>query len=411
MKKLLACGLLLASCLAVGAWRLMNTSAPPVVVDVAPIKRGDLLSAITATGSLEASRSVDIKFDGQNYIQQLYVREGDRVRRNQIVARLETQLLDRSRDQDRQTVAKDEAGLAQAEANFRREEALWTEQLVARVEYDSARATYLAALHQREADAQALLGAEDQIGRATLRSPLDGIVTALYVHEGEMLGSAAAVAALLPGSATGKPTNTLMTIAAGGPLEVWTDINAADLGHARRGLPVDISLDAFRPSIFHGQVLSIGLQPSLVNGVTTYRAIATLAGATSQMRIGMPANVMVFEALARNALLAPAAALIGSGNAASVRVLLQTGARAAPRFKLISVEVLARSNSTVAVRGELDSGALVVVQGRAVSGQPCVLRQVSFRDRPSLEQSRLAGMAVTLPGPKPRGVIQRLFGF
>lgn len=63
-----------------------------------------------------------------------------------------------------------------------------------------------------------------QIERATLRAPLDGVITELYVHEGEMLGSAAAVTALGSSSAIGKPTNVLMTLAQGGALEV----NAAD---------------------------------------------------------------------------------------------------------------------------------------------------------------------------------------
>ena len=94
----------------------------------------------------------------------------------------------------------------------------------------------------------------DQIGRATLRSPMDGVVTALYVHEGEMLGSAAAVAALGASTAISKPTNTLMTIVESGPPQAWADVNAADLGNVSQGLPVEISLDALRPKIFYGRV-------------------------------------------------------------------------------------------------------------------------------------------------------------
>ena len=128
MKKGAVIGLLLLSGFAWSAWCFLRTSPPPVVLDVTEIRRGDLLSAITATGSLQASRSVDIKFDGQEYIQRLSVNEGDHVRQGQMVACLETQLLDHTREGARQTMEKNEVSLAQAEANYRREEALWKEQ-------------------------------------------------------------------------------------------------------------------------------------------------------------------------------------------------------------------------------------------------------------------------------------------
>lgn len=131
MKRWMAIGFLLLSGLAWGVWHYRQTTASLPVLDVAEVQQGDLLSAITAMGSLQARRSVDIKFDGQNYIQQLYGNEGDHVRQGQMVACLETQLLNHARDGAQQTIEKDEASLAQAEANLQREEALWKEQLVA----------------------------------------------------------------------------------------------------------------------------------------------------------------------------------------------------------------------------------------------------------------------------------------
>ncbi len=66
---------------------------------------------------------------------------------------------------------------------------------MARADLDSARANDEALIHLTEADQGAVALAEEQIHRATLRSPIKGVVIALYVHEGEMLGSATAAVA------------------------------------------------------------------------------------------------------------------------------------------------------------------------------------------------------------------------
>ncbi len=147
---------------------------------------------------------------------------------------------------------------------------------MAQADLDSARANYQTLLHLTEADQGAVAQAEEQIQRATLHSPIKGVVIALYVHEGEMLGSATAVAGLGPNAAISKPTSTLMTIAEEGDLEMDGDVNAVDMGGVLTAQTAKFTIDASQPDIFSGAVRSIALQPTVTNGVTTYRVVISI---------------------------------------------------------------------------------------------------------------------------------------
>src|SRR5262245_1088078 len=212
---------LLIGAAAIASLASLRRSDPPITLRVTPVMQEALVVAITGTGTVQPRRTVDVKYDGQDIVEELVATEGQRVTRGQMLARMNTQLLEHTREQEVQIVGRDEANLALAAATLHRAQQLSAAQLLARADLDSAQSAYDALVHQRDADRQALLEIDTQIERATLRAPLNGIITQLYVHQGEMLGSAAAVTTL--GSAA-RPTNVLMTIAQDGALEVWADI-------------------------------------------------------------------------------------------------------------------------------------------------------------------------------------------
>jgi multidrug efflux pump subunit AcrA (membrane-fusion protein) len=136
------------------------------------------------------------------------------------------------------------------------------------------------------------------------------VVIALYVHEGEMLGSATAVAGLGPNAAISKPTNTLMTVAEDGDLEVDADVNAVDMGGVLVNQAARFTIDALQPQIFSGTVRSIALQPTVTNSVTTYRVVIAIPGSHPRFRIGMPVNVMLLRTVAKDAFLVPPSAVL-----------------------------------------------------------------------------------------------------
>ncbi len=420
-----------------GSWQFFRPAHPVTQVTVALAQRGDLVSAVTATGTLEPPRTVDIKYDTQSLVTALFVKEGDRVLAGQPLATMDTSLLKLSLAQAQQNLEKDQATLAQATSALHRAEALAADQLIAPVDLESARTNYQALLHQTQADRDSMMQIDEQVNRCTLRSPIRGVVTALYVHEGEMLGSAAAVAALGPAAAVSKPTNILMTLAEAGAVEVDADVNAVDLGGVVVGQQARFTADALQPEVFQGTVRRVALQPTVTNSVTTYRVIVAIARDDSRFRIGLPVNVMLLNTRARNAVLVPPAAISRDITESWVRVIhLQeeapqaSGASAATATNAfgqstsaaaekVAVRVLASANAGVAVEGDLHPGDMVIVDRSAAlpDGKlaSVIIRTVPFRPNPDFADLQFedgtAQPGRTLqqaPGPQPKSFLQRL---
>jgi HlyD family secretion protein len=408
-----------------GAWVVARPHDSPTSLDVVVVRQGDLLSAVTATGSLQAPRSVDVKYDGQEFVDRLFVKEGDHVRRGQILAQMNALVLEHTREQNRQLTLRDDALLAQASAYYKREQALANDRLIAPAELDIARANYESLVHQREADLQAASAIEAQISRATLRAPLEGVVTELYVHQDEMLGSAAAVAALGSAVAVSKPTNILMTIAQDGPLETWADVNAADLGSIGIGQPVEVSIDAFLPTIFSGNVRTIALQPVVSNGVTTYEVRIKTEHPDRRFRIGMPANAMLLTRLSEDRLIVPREAVHSSDGKNSVRLFRPERAQPSSKSGMpsgtvesISVRIVAQNEKAMAVEGALREGDLLVLSNTPPTSveEALTLNVHDFSPNPSFGDFQFNGTKPAkaevgvVSGPKSGGFFQRILG-
>jgi HlyD family secretion protein len=429
-----ALALLVVPVATLGSWRLWHRHSAVPDVAIVQAQQGDLLSAVTATGTVEVRRTVDIKYDTVNLITGLFVKEGDRVAANQPVATMDLSLLEPVVAQARQTLQKDQATLLLAQASLRRAESLAAAQIMAPADLDSARANDQALLHLTEADQGAVALAEEQINRATLRSPIKGVVIALYVHEGEMLGSATAVAGLGPNAAVSKPTNTLMTVAEGGDLEVDADANAVDMGGVLVGQTAKFTIDAFQSEMFSGTVRRIALQPTVINSVTTYRVVISIPHPDRRFRIGMPANVMLLRTVAKKAILIPPTAVVRANGSSSVYVLTRknhegtaserkdkTGERnssgdAGAERKL--VQILGETSSAVAATGDIKPGDWLLLNAGSAGVRTDTMNPIetSFKANPDLSDLQFERTASpsdektsSVPGPKPMGFLQRLF--
>ncbi len=405
--------------LALSSLRYWPRSTDTIELPTVEVQTGDLLSAVTATGTVEAHRTVDIKYDTQSLVTGLNVQEGDRVSVNQSLATMDVRLLQPALAEAQQTLQKDQAGLALAEASLHRAQALAAAQVLAQVDLETAEASYKSILHQTEADRGAVALAEEQISRAHLLAPIRGVVIALYVHKGEMLGSATAVAGLGPNAAVSKPTNTLMTIAEEGSLEVDADVNAVDMGGVFTGQEAKFTLDAFQSKVFSGSVKSVALQPTVLNGVTTYRVILSVPRPAQEFRIGMPSNIMLFRTIARNVLLVPPPSVFKEGSRAFLFTIEKDSAPDRIHLRKMEVQVLGETPLAVAIRGQIGETTRILA-----TADPQLADRVSltanvkkneFQPNPDLSDlqfERKTASAIQalppIPGPKPKNFLQRL---
>src|SRR5579859_7091029 len=126
------------------SWR---TGSNALGLSIVQAQQGALLSAVTATGTVQARRTVDVKYDTQSLITGLSVREGDKVVANQLVATMDLRLLEPALAQAQQTLQKDQSTLALAQASLHRAEALASAQVLAQADLDTARANHDSLLH------------------------------------------------------------------------------------------------------------------------------------------------------------------------------------------------------------------------------------------------------------------------
>ena len=275
-----------------------------VTVQTGRAVRQDLASIVTASGEIKPKNYVNIGADVLGRITAIEVAEGDRVRRNQILARLEAvqaeadvqaqraslnsaeaessaaeaglQAQDETVTTQKATIDRTKAELEKAQLDFNRAQQLYKSKLISKQDYDAANSTYeaqQAALRevearmaqvkaQRQQTAAQLSGAQRRVaqGQATLRrftdvlqkhnavSPIDGMVTNLPVRVGE---------SVVPGIQNTQGS-LIMTIADMSQITAEVKVDETDIVNVKLNQPAEITIDAMPGRTFKGHVTEIG---------------------------------------------------------------------------------------------------------------------------------------------------------
>jgi len=273
-----------------------------VTVQTGKVVREDITSVVTASGEIKPKVQVNIGSNAFAKITHLYVKEGDRVKRGQMLATLDNvqpaadvsandSALNAARtdaiaaDAAVNTAASDlksaEAELERATLDYQRAKNLYDSQLIAKADYDAKKAAIDTATAQlgmsKSKLAQAKAQRDSAQGRikqnaANLRSvsdvlskreyvaPFDGVITNVPVREGETV---------TPGIQN-MPGSTLMTIADVSVITAEVKVDETDIVNVQVGQPAEVSIDAIPKQKFKGIVTEIGRNAVLRStGVST----------------------------------------------------------------------------------------------------------------------------------------------
>jgi HlyD family secretion protein len=333
-------------------WRLFGRSEAPSYTR-AVVERGDVVKTIGATGKLQAVVTVQVGSQVSGRIAELFADFNSRVKKGQIIAKLDPSLLAAQLEQAKGNLANAQARLQTAEnavvsaqANVASVEANFAKTRVAKQDAQSAfrRMNELvstgavsdreveaaqAALAQAEAQLQQaqaqveqskaqLLSTKSQVnearaqvqqqkasvelatanlGYSIIRAPIDGVVIARNVDVGQT------VAASLQAPTLFLIANDLTA------MQVLADIDEADVGQLGPDSRVTFTVDAFPQDVFHGAVSQIRLNPQTVQNVVTYTAVIDVHNPELKLKPGMTANVTAIVAESRDMLKVPNAAL------------------------------------------------------------------------------------------------------
>lgn len=232
----------------------MSFSHRPLTVDTATVATSggggsSIAGAITANGYVVArtKASVAPKIGGR--LTELNVSEGSRVRRGDVLARLEAADYRAALLAAQAAVLQVQAGLANARVSLVRAETLSKQDLVSKQEVDAAR-TAVAVLAANERVAQAQAGmARANLENTNIRAPFDGTVLRKDAELGEIVA---------PSMGGGGLTRTaIVTMADLSTLEVEVDVNEAYIAQVRSGQQARITLDAYPDTSFAGRVRQV----------------------------------------------------------------------------------------------------------------------------------------------------------
>lgn len=237
---LLLTGAALAFAIGVAAYAWMSSSFRAVAVEtttVALITEGQALTVLSASGYVEAETRADLSPKITSRITDLRVTEGSRVRKGEIIARLDHQDLDAQ-------IAEAQASWAQAAADLVRQQNLFQQGLAPKSTLDASVAAE-ASTRARVDYVKALLD------YTVLRAPFDGVVVAKRAHVGEAVSPFGSPG---QGSTTGGAIVTLVDFST---LYVGVDVNESNLARLASSQPAEITLEAYPDRVYKGYLKQV----------------------------------------------------------------------------------------------------------------------------------------------------------
>lgn len=342
--------------LAVGlvSYTVYQSKKNVATVQTGKAQREDLATVVSASGEIKPKTYVNIGANAFGKITHLYVKEGDRVKKGQLLAQIENVQPEADVNaneaslQAAQTdalaadaaVKTSQADLVRAQADYDRNkldwdraQSLYKDGLISKSDFDSRRnawATADAGLTQaqaRLAQAQAqkdssqrhvaqaqatLVHYADLLKKTSNLAPFDGVITNLPVREGETV-----VVGIQ--NAQG---STLMTLADMSVITAEVRVDETDIVNVQMGQPAEVTIDAIPRKVFHGKVSEIGNNAIVrSSGVSTsqqtaaseeakdFKVVVTLTDAPDDLRPGLSTTAKITTATRSNVLSIPIQAL------------------------------------------------------------------------------------------------------
>lgn len=259
----------------------------------APVTRGPITQAVTATGTLNPVQNVQVGSQVSGNIQKLFADFNSVVKAGQVIAQIDPAVFRANVNQAEGELANARAALDLARLNAARTQALVAKQNSAQSDLDQA----LATLHQTEANVKikegALEKAKVDLERCTITSPIDGMVISRNVDVGQT------VAASLQAPVIFTIANDLTK------MQIDANVAEADVGGVAVDQEVQFTVDAFPARTFRGKVVQVRNAPITVQNVVTYDTVIGVTNPDLKLKPGMTANVSIVAASRDDALKIP----------------------------------------------------------------------------------------------------------
>ncbi|HUA01896.1 MAG TPA: efflux RND transporter periplasmic adaptor subunit [Candidatus Aquilonibacter sp.] len=337
------------------AYSIIKQNQGVVTVQTGQVAREDLTSLVTASGEIRPKNYTNVLGEGIGKITDIVVKEGDYVKKGDVLLHLENvqpgadvqaqeasidaaaaglQAAGANYDAAVASLAQRQSDLEKALLDWQRGQQLYRQQLIAKQEYDSDKATYdssVAAVTSAQAQIDQMRASreqarsnleqnraelrhtEDVLHKTTYTAPINGIVSYIAVRVGENV---------VPGIQNAQGS-FLMTISDMSIVTAEVKVDETDITSVRDGQPVEVSIDAIPDKTFTGHVTEVGelaiLRTSGEDSMTEttantqeardFKVVVTLDSPPSSLRPGLSATAKIQTAYRKDVIAIPIQAL------------------------------------------------------------------------------------------------------
>lgn len=261
------------------------------------VQRGDLESTVSATGSLSAVTTVQVGTQVSGQVAEILVDFNDRVRKGQLIARIDPTLASQTVRDAQATVERNRAEAEQAQREFERAKQLFENEAMSVSEYETARYRHEVAQANRSSAQVSLDRARQNLAYTRIFAPIDGIVVERNVDVGQT------VAASLSAPQLFLIANDLSR------MQILASVDESDIGQIRQGQPVKFTVQAYPTQAFEGTVQQVRLQSTTQENVVNYTVVIGVDNRDGKLLPGMTATVDFLVQTATGVLMVPNAAL------------------------------------------------------------------------------------------------------
>jgi HlyD family secretion protein len=252
---------------------------PTVVADVR-----DITVSVSATGVLQPIKIVEIKSKASGEILEMPVEMGDYLRAGDLIAQIDTRILDQELKQAQADFESAQIRVDIAERQLGRAESLHRQDLISENDLETSKQNFSSAESQFIRAEASLELARERLADATVRAPISGTVIAKSVEQGQIIAS----------STNNVSGGTVMLQMADlSELEIRTLVDEIDIGNVRAGLRVESAVEAFADMSFEGAVMKIEPQAVVEQSVTTFPVLSRIDNGEGLLLPGMNADVSI----------------------------------------------------------------------------------------------------------------------
>ena len=314
-----------------------NRSNKDVTEFTIAAERGSLPGLITASGELKANKSVNVSPKRQGILYEIFVEEGDLVKKGDLIAKMDFGDLEYRIEELR-------ANYETKKANYLRRKILFDEGAISAEEYEE----YKNKFSISEAKFKQI---EIEENETNIRAPFKGVITSRYAVPGAFVTPTTSASSSREGGAT---SSSIVELSQG--LEIVAKVPESDIGRIKTGQEATIRVDAFPDKRFKAVVSKISPSAIKNNNVTSFEVTLLLSNKPEDLRLGMTSDINFQTGATKINTLIPTVAIVTEEGKAGVLVV---GSNNQPTFK--KVELGTSSGSKTAIISGLEPGEKVFI--------------------------------------------------